>query len=464
VHPDIIARSSDSIVYHGPAFVLLDYDTKGMPASVAAELKRHGGFWPALSAVLPALNRLASLTRSSTSAGLFRTDTGAAIPGSDGIHVFITIKDGDDAERFLQTLHDRCWLAGLGWLMVSASGALLNRSIVDRMVGQRGRLVFEGGPVLVPPLQQDKECRRPIAVEGETLDTVATCPPLTLVERARLDGLKAKERARLAPEEAKARDRFVVAEVEKLVARTGMTERAAKAAVIRWCKGVLRPDIVLPFDDEALEGCTVGDVLDDPGRFEGETLADPLEGVGYGRCCARIMSRADGTPWIHSFAHGRTIYTLKHDAASVRRAMEAVATDEVIATFARLAARADLDAVERAALRQLAKELSGGGLRVIDAVLKAEQQQQAASSAKAARDFRASRRQDPRLRIRAPFPDEPWLPQIEVLNEVIGTVVAVMPPSRDIDDDAMRVRKLPVANMHAFTHAEANAELEENDE
>ena len=27
-----------------------------------------------------------------------------------------------------------------------------------------------------------------------------------------------------------------------------------------------------------------------------------------------------------------------------------------------------------------------------------------------------------------------------------------MPPSRDIDDDAMRVRKLPVPNTHAFTH------------
>ena len=34
------------------------------------------------------------------------------------------------------------------------------------------------------------------------------------------------------------------------------------------------------------------------------------------------MRRADGTPWIHSFAHGRTIYELKHDAASVRKAME----------------------------------------------------------------------------------------------------------------------------------------------
>ena len=46
--PDVIARTGANIVYHGPAFALLDFDTKGMPADVAAELQRLGGFWPAL--------------------------------------------------------------------------------------------------------------------------------------------------------------------------------------------------------------------------------------------------------------------------------------------------------------------------------------------------------------------------------------------------------------------------------
>ena len=43
--PDIIARTGANIVYHGPAFALLDYDSKGMPTAVAAELERAGGFW-----------------------------------------------------------------------------------------------------------------------------------------------------------------------------------------------------------------------------------------------------------------------------------------------------------------------------------------------------------------------------------------------------------------------------------
>ena len=304
--PDVIARTGSNIVYRGPAFALLDFDSKAMPAGAAAELRQRGGFWPSLLTVLPSLGNVARVTRSSTSAGLSRADTGAAIPGSDGIHAFIAIMDGSDAERFLRALHDRCWLAGFGWMMVGAGGALLDRSIVDRMVGGPERPVFEGGPILVPPLQQDKASRRPIAVDGVALDTVAVCPPLSIVERARLDELKARERERLAPEMAKAREAFVKAQALKLVARTGMSEHAARQVIIRQCEGVLRPDIVLPFDDPALAGRTVGDVLADPERYEGETLADPLEGVAYGRCVAKIMRRANGVPWIHSFAHGRT--------------------------------------------------------------------------------------------------------------------------------------------------------------
>ena len=79
--PDIIARTGANIVYHGPAFALLDFDTKGMPADVAAELKRLGGFWGALLTVLPALGDVARVTRRSTSAGLSRSDTGDSAAG-----------------------------------------------------------------------------------------------------------------------------------------------------------------------------------------------------------------------------------------------------------------------------------------------------------------------------------------------------------------------------------------------
>jgi hypothetical protein len=162
-----------------------------MPPHVAAELRRLGGFWEAMLSVLPALRDVARVVRRSTSAGLFRCDTGEQLPGSDGLHVYLMVRDGADVERFLRALHDRCWRAGLGWIIVGAAGQLLERSVIDRMVGGSERLVFEGGPILTPPLQQDRESRRPVAVDGDDLDTVAACPPLSIGETTELDELRA---------------------------------------------------------------------------------------------------------------------------------------------------------------------------------------------------------------------------------------------------------------------------------
>jgi hypothetical protein len=148
--PHTIARTSSNLSYRKgqAALALLDHDTKGMPAQVRARLAELGGFWPALVTVLHELSTVAHVTRRSTSAGMTRADTGEELPGSDGQHIYLMVTDGSDGGRFLRALHVRCWLAGLGWMMVGASGQLLERSIVDRMVDAPERLVFEGAPVL----------------------------------------------------------------------------------------------------------------------------------------------------------------------------------------------------------------------------------------------------------------------------------------------------------------------------
>jgi hypothetical protein len=291
--PSLITRTGDYITYRPgrPALALLDYDAKGMPPTVEAQLEELGGYLPALLSILPELATVGRVTRRSTSAGLYRADTGTALPSSNGLHVFVLVQDGSDAERFLNTLHTRCWLAGLGWLMVGAGGQLLERSIVDRMVGGAERLVFEGAPVLDPPLAQDQASRWPIVTEGAVLDTTAACPPLTMVERSKLRQLHAAERHRLAPDVAEARNVFVSQQAQHLADRSGMSIARAQGVITRQCQGILLPDLVLPFDEADLAGATVADVLADPARFEGATLADPLEGVEYGRCKARVMRR-----------------------------------------------------------------------------------------------------------------------------------------------------------------------------
>ena len=43
---------------------------------------------------------------------------------------------------------------------------------------------------------------------------------------------------------------------------------------------------------------------------------------------------------------------------------------------------------------------------------------------------------------------------MEVLEEIIGVVVALRLPPRDIDGDASQVRKLPLPDIHAFSEGD----------
>lgn len=201
--------------------------------------------------------------------------------------------------------------------MVGAGGQLLERSTVDRMVYAAERIVFEGAPILAEPLRQDPTLRVPTVSEGEAIDTVTSCRSLSIVERCKLRDLKAQEVNRLAGQAGAARTQFIKERAVGLAQRLGIPLARATRIAEQHRSGVLLPDVELLFDAEDFAGATVGDVLDDPDKYAGATLADPLEGPSYGRCKAKILRREDGWPWIHSFAHGRTTYELKYDAASI---------------------------------------------------------------------------------------------------------------------------------------------------
>lgn len=243
--------------------------------------------------------------------------------------------------------------------------------------------------------------------------------------------------------------------------KSGMTVAAARQVIERQCEGVLLPDVVLPFDDDEFAGCTVGDVLADPERFVGATLADPNEGPDYGRCVARTLRRSDGTLFIHSFAHGRTIYELKLDAATVRTAIKLAEKPAAIKAFVGLAVVADLDEQELNELIDLVVERSGTGKRIVAAMLKKAWKKHAERQTEQERKRRAAERSDPRPQIYNPPIDAPWLPQMQVLNEVLSSSPDKKPPARNIDGNITRARKLRVPNTHAFTNANADPEEKE---
>ncbi|WP_271577965.1 primase-helicase family protein [Bradyrhizobium sp. CCBAU 11361] len=309
--PTVIARTLDYLTFRAgnPGLALLDFDTKGMPAATRRRIEELGGdVRRALEEVIPGFSGAACVERASTSSGLLHRITGQRFPGSGGRHIVVPVVDAADIPRFLSDLYERCWLAGFGWGIVSAAGSFLDRAIIDKAVGSPERLVFEGSPIVEPPLEQME--REVVAHGGASLDTRLCCPPLSEYERAKGSELRAIEELRLLPERREARARWSARHIARLTAM-GYLESEARAQVDHWVdRKELGSTFPLLFDDPDLAGATVGEVLAKPDQFISKTLSDPFEGPDYGRGKAILYRREDGSMFISSFAHGGCRYEL----------------------------------------------------------------------------------------------------------------------------------------------------------
>jgi hypothetical protein len=462
--PNLIARTGDHISYRPgcTALALIDVDTKGMPVCVKDKIDTLGGIWNALVLVLPELEHVGHVVRRSTSSGLRRTDTGEQLAGHNGVHVYVLVTDGADVKRFLETLHARCWLSGLGWMIVGAAGQLLERSIVDRTVYAAERLVFEGPPIMEHPLAQNPQSRVPQSYEGVPLNSRQAAPDLSIGEKERLQRIREQATRDLAPQRRTARQAFITehaSRLEKLGATSDMARHAIEQLTDR---GILLPDVALPFDLPEFAGCTVTDVLADPERFVGATLADPLEGLEYGVCKARIMRRDDGSLWIHSFAHGRTVYELRYDADRFRDVLAKVPDVEVVQTFVRLSRRmADLPDLEHARIRRELIKRLGIGVREFDRHIKRAMVAEAAEDAKAREAERRRQREavgDHRPLVMVPEEDTPYLEVAAQLDSVFAESATAEPPMRNLEGFLSMALVRPMPGMHTLTSAGANAE------
>jgi hypothetical protein len=453
----IITRCREHIDYEtGAAWLLIDFDNKGMPAEVSVAIAAAGGVWQALVSIAPGLAHAARVSRTSTSAGLRRSDTGEEIAGSGGEHHNVLVKDGTDIDRALKTLHDLCWLHGFGWYRIGKAGQLLDRSIVDVAVRFGERLVFEGPPEVVPPLMQDAAARMPIPHDGQAIDTRSVIPALTEYELARVREAKARARIALEPRAAEvkaAADRRLAEAISK---RTGMPFVAAVRAVASRHHGSLSPPLMLDFDD--LGFVSVEAVLADPDRFIGETLADPLEGAGYGRDKAMVLrSKTDSCAiCISSFAHGGAFYQLRHDARTARAAVEAADPQHVVDVLCAVVPHADIEADELSGLIATVAKQAKVGVRAIQARLRAEQARRDAAKRKAAQDHRIAL--DKRLVYPLPPSDGERGPIIRLVDETLAADQSAEPPMRDAAGNLVEVRTIKPWGLHLLTATGSNAD------
>ncbi len=313
--PNTIARTGEFLGFAPgePGWMLIDAETKDTPAEIAEKRKQVGGLWKAILAAAPALVDARRVSRASTSAGIYDAKSGERFPGSRGRHDYVLVEDASDIERSLRVLHDRLWLSGFGCYVVGAAGQLLDRSLIDASVYGPERLVFEGAPVLEPPLAQDQEKRRPKVFETEVIDTATALPSLSEDEQRQLQELKAEAADVLKPKAAKVRKSWA----KKYARKHGLSQAEAERLVDNAVEAhELEREFELVFDN--VKPCTVGDVIANPDQYIEETLADPLEGPAYGRCKAKRYRRADGSLMIQSFAHGGISYRLTHPFPVIR--------------------------------------------------------------------------------------------------------------------------------------------------
>ena len=212
--------------------------------------------------------------------------------------------------------------------------------------------------------------------------------------------------------------------------------------------------VELPFDDPDLAGMTVADVLDDPARFVGETLADPIEGVEDGRCKAKVMWDGVGLPFIHSLrARSRRL-----PAALRRRSGAGAHCPRRGQRCGRRTGQAGRHGRpqrgrDRPRWSHDVAKRAGVGVRDVKSTLKAGWLRNRRNRTAAARERRLAERSDPRPLQDRPALDAEWLPVIGALDEVASAVERVRRPRRDIDGTLTRERRMPIAQTHAFTTA-----------
>jgi hypothetical protein len=257
--------------------------------------------------ITKAFENVAYCSRGSLSSGVHKI--GESPKSGGGFHLYLPVLDASDIPRFGKALFQRLFIAGYGHIDLAANGAMLVRSIIDATVFSPERLDFVGSPIIDEGLAWSPPTS--IYREGEFLNTHAFSD-LDENESEQFETLVKAAKEAIKPQSEASKNRWTTCKIQEMVAR-GITEDDASSQIYSMtaCGGlVLPPDYLLTFD--LLGVHSVSEVLNNPSQFEGKALADPIEGVTYGKTTAKFWANecTNAKPYINSMAHGGIGYSL----------------------------------------------------------------------------------------------------------------------------------------------------------
>jgi len=313
----MIARDREHLQFaQAPGCMMLDFDAAGAPEPLLDAVASPDQARDLLVKAVPELALAPMLWRSSSSSYLYDGDR--EVRGLRGQRMYIAVARAADIPYLGELLYERLWQLGYGYFAVSASGQLLDRTIVDGAVWQPERLDFAAGPTCVPPLERRVPGARIWNGEAPFFDA-RSAGGLTADETRHIEARRNAERMAKDTEARARRNEWTLARSKAIAATTGVSDSVAadiarEAADLR----ILRPDFPLITEDE--ETVTVAELLAAPGVWHGRRFHDPLEPDyrGDNRIAWANLRPGNGRPYLFSHAHGGTRYTLAGQRTTIR--------------------------------------------------------------------------------------------------------------------------------------------------
>lgn len=313
----MIARTRKHLGFpQAPGCMMLDFDASGTPQALLDDVASPDQTRELLVKVVPELAAAPMLWRPSSSSYVY--DGQREVCGLRGQRIYIAVASAADIPYLGDLLYERLWLLGYGYFVVSASGQLLDRTLLDGTVWQPERLDFAAGPTCVPPLERRVPSER--IWNGEALFFNAqSALSLTVEERRQIETKRNAERL-AKRDEAHARRAEWARERGKAIAeKTGMQGDVAAAIAAEAVEHrVLRPGFLLQTEDG--ETVSVGELLAAPDTWHERRFHDPLE-PDY-RDDSRIawanLRPGTGRSYLYSHAHGGVRYTLSDQRPTIR--------------------------------------------------------------------------------------------------------------------------------------------------
>ena len=316
--PDgFVPRTKQAFPYRkGLGIMMLDYDP-GDDVLERMEVVRI--FYK----VCPGLDKTRFIWWPSSGSLIFEDDV--EVIGLRGQRFYYFVSDATDIPRAGMALNTYLWAAGHGRIMISLSGSMLPRTLVDTAVWQGNHLDFASGAECDPPYEQrrgDPKIQRVKEGNDGPLNTRTAIPnPDKETQKLAAKNI-AKAKAEMKDEALIVRQKWVKKRVTETAAELNPDNPTDPQAVEAATKSVTRVIetndldsnwiIHVEVDDDIVE-VAVSEILSDPERWNGLLTQDPLEPeYNNGSIVGRLYLKG-ARPNLHSFAHGGSTYFLVGD-------------------------------------------------------------------------------------------------------------------------------------------------------